>query len=87
MTTPLTDSSASVVTSYGLDNLKFEFRLGKKFFFLPKCPYRLWGVCNLLFKGHYNSFSKIRRSKREADHSPASNIEVTNEWVSTSTSL
>jgi hypothetical protein len=53
---------------------------GKKYFFLPKNPYRLWGPPSLLMNGYRRSVTGVKRPRREADHSPPSRAEVKNEW-------
>lgn len=46
---------------------------GKKFFFSPECPDRLWDPPSLLFNGC------LGRLRREADHIPPSSGKVKNE--------
>jgi hypothetical protein len=57
---------------------------GKRFFFSPKRPDRLWGPPSPLFNGYRGSFPGLQRPGREVNHSPPSSAEVKNEWSHTS---
>jgi hypothetical protein len=61
----------------------------KKFFYCRKLSDRLWGPNNFLFNGYWELFPRgggvVKRTGREADHSPPSSAEVENEWSYTST--
>jgi len=48
-------------------------------------PDGLWDAPSLLFNGYQGPSSGIRRSGREANHSPPSSAEVKNVWSSTCT--
>jgi hypothetical protein len=54
------------------------------YFPYPKSPDQLWDPAGLLFNGSLD-FPGVKRSEREADHSPTFNAEVKNEWSSNST--
>jgi hypothetical protein len=51
-----------------------------EFSFSPPRPDRLWDPLNLLSSGYRGSFPGVKRSGREADHSPPSNAEFKNVW-------
>jgi hypothetical protein len=55
----------------------------KGFFSLLKCPPRLWGGHNLLFRGYEDAFAGWKRPGRDVDHSPPSSAEVKNEYSCT----
>jgi hypothetical protein len=58
--------------------------MGKRFFFSPKCPDRLWGLPSLLFNGHRVSFPGGEQPEHEVYPSPPSRTEATNERSYTS---
>jgi hypothetical protein len=45
-------------------------------FSIPQPPDRLWGPPSLLFTGYWCSFPGVKRPVLEADHSPASTVEI-----------
>jgi len=53
---------------------------GNRILSSPKCPDRLWGPSSLPLNGYRDSFSGIKRSEREVNHSPSSRAESENEW-------
>jgi hypothetical protein len=56
---------------YGLEGKGSIPNRGKIFFSTPKNPDRLWGPNSLLSNGYRGAlFTGVKRSEREADHSP-----------------
>ena len=51
----------------------------------PKLPDHPWGSNPLLFNGYRGSFQEVKLPRYCVDHSRASNAEVTNKWIYTST--
>jgi hypothetical protein len=47
---------------------------------LPKRPDRLWGSPKLIFDKYRGSFSGVKRTGRDVDHSLPSSVGVKNEW-------
>jgi len=41
----------------------------------------MWGPPSLLFYGYWDSFSGMKRSGRDVDHSPPFRTEVKNGWI------
>jgi hypothetical protein len=76
-------SAVGIATGYGLDERGVGVRVpvGSKIFSSPHRPERLWGPQNLLSSG----FPGVKRSGREADHSPPTTAEVKKMWIYTST--
>jgi hypothetical protein len=51
-----------------------------KIFSIPQCSYRLWDPPSLLSSGYRRYIPLVvKRSRREADHSPSSSAEVKND--------
>jgi hypothetical protein len=82
------NNEVGIATGYGLDGRKRGARVpvGAGFFSSPRCPHRLWGPPSLLSNGYRGDLSpEVKRSGREADHSPPINGEAKNTWIYTST--
>jgi hypothetical protein len=73
------DSSVGMVTGYGVDGRGSIPGSGKRYFSSAACLDRLWGPPSRMYN-EYNGafFPRVKRQKREADHSPAGNAEVKN---------
>jgi hypothetical protein len=73
-------SSVIIITGYGLDDRGSIPGRVKGLFLYPLCPYRLWSPPSLLYNWYRGSFPGGKaRLGRDADHSPASRVEVENE--------
>jgi hypothetical protein len=74
------DSVVSIATGYGLDDQGVGFRVsvGSRIFCSPRRP------PNLLTCGYGGSFPGVKRPRREADHSPPTDVEVNKMWIYTS---
>jgi hypothetical protein len=72
------DNSVSIALGYGLDDRGFESRkVGWEFFSSPPRLDRFWGPPSLLSNGYQGLFPwGVKRSDREADHSPLPSAEV-----------
>jgi hypothetical protein len=80
-----------MVTGYGLDDRGVGVRVpvGSRIFF-PRHPDRFWGpqkhpVSYPMVPGDLSP--GVKRSRREADHSPPTSAEVKKMWIYTSTPL
>jgi hypothetical protein len=60
----------------GPKNRRSIFGRVKRFFCSPKCPDRLWGPPNLLFRETGSLFPRAKRPWREDDNSLPSSAEV-----------
>jgi hypothetical protein len=60
---------------------------GWEFFSSQPCPHLLWGPTNLLSNGYREFSTGVKRSGRDADHSPPSSAEVKSVWSYTSTPI
>jgi hypothetical protein len=77
------DSVAGIAPSYGLDNrgIGVGVPVGSRIF-SPLRPDRLWGPLNLLSNGYRGALSPgVKRSGREAHHSPSTCAEVKILWI------
>jgi hypothetical protein len=76
------DSSVGKATGYGLDGRGVGVRdpVGSRIFSSPRRPDRLWGPPSLLSNGYQG----VKRTGREADHSPPTSAEVKKIWIYTS---
>jgi hypothetical protein len=72
------DSSVGIATDYELDGWYSIPGKRKIFFSSPRRPDRLWGPPSLLSNGYQGSITGVKWPGREADHSPASSVEVKN---------
>jgi hypothetical protein len=73
------NSSVGIATRYGFDDLSSIHGRGKRFFFPPQRPDRLWSSPSFISNGYREAFSlRIKQPGLEADHSPLSNAEVKN---------
>jgi hypothetical protein len=73
-------------SGYGMDDRGVGVRVpvGSRIFSSPQRPDRLWGPPTILSNGYRDSFSRVKRQVREADHSPPASAEVKETWVYTS---
>jgi hypothetical protein len=67
-----------IALSYGLGDREFESRQGLRIFLFTTQPPIQWVQGDLSLG--------VKRPGREADYSPPSSAEITNEWIYTSTS-
>jgi hypothetical protein len=68
-----------IETGYGLDGRGSIPGRGKRFFFTPWLPDRLWGPTNLLYSWDGRLFpSGVKWPERETDSSPPSSAKVKN---------
>jgi hypothetical protein len=72
------DNPVRIATGYALNDRKLRI------FSPPQRPGRLWASPSLS-KGYRGLFAWIKRSGREADHSPSTSAEVNKTWICTST--
>jgi hypothetical protein len=74
-----------IATGYGLDDQRVGVRVpvGARIFSSPCYSDRLWGPPSLLLNG----YRVVKRSKREAEHSPTTRAEVKKTWIYTSNAL
>jgi hypothetical protein len=68
----------AIATGYGLDDREVGVGVpvGSSIFPPPRRPNRLWSPLSLLSNGNRGALSsRVKRSGREADHSPQTNAE------------
>jgi hypothetical protein len=66
---------AGIATGYGVDGVRVLVE--SRIFSYPRRPDRLWGPPSFLFNGKRGALSPVvKRSGREADHSPPTSAEV-----------
>jgi hypothetical protein len=76
---------SGIALGYGLDDRGSSLGRGWEFFSSPPRPERLCGSPSLISNGYQRALSvRIKRSGREASHSPPSRAEVKNVWSCTS---
>jgi hypothetical protein len=77
-----------IATGYGLDDrgIGVQVPVGSTIFSSPRCPDRFWDPPNFLSIGYRRLFTRgVKRSEREADHSPPASAEVKKMWIYTPT--
>jgi hypothetical protein len=74
---PISNSSVGITMSYRLDDRGLIPGRGKRFVYIPQCPEHLWVPPNLSLNTE-DFFLGVKRSGREADHSPPSSTEDKN---------
>jgi hypothetical protein len=76
-----------IAACYGLNDRGVGVRvpIGSRIFSSSRLPDHIWGPPSLLSNGYRGALSPaIKRSGREADHSPPASAEVKNMWIHTS---
>jgi hypothetical protein len=70
----------------GRPAVRVRVLVGSRIFPSPRRPNRLWGPPSLLSNCYRGAFFRgVKRSGREADHSPPTSAKVKNMWMYTST--
>jgi hypothetical protein len=84
----LRENGVDIATGYGLNDRGVGVRVpvGAKIFSFPCRPDRFCGPPSLLSNGYRGLFPRgVRRTGREADHSPKTSAEMKKTWIYTST--